>query len=267
MEVAAAAEAEAAAATAVATGGGNSGGGSSGGSSSGGGSSATECRSGKVWDKKSQKCVAPKQGLLDDDSLYEAGRGLAMAGRYGEAITVLGYVANKADPRVLNYLGYSHRKAGRIQVGLGYYQEALRINPDYVLAREYLGEAYLTLGDLASAQGPARRDPQALRQGLQGIFAAVPGTRQIRENLTATQRRRNRCRRKARLEACGRSEHAKSAPPPTLTWLGAPPYIAACSGALRPGGRLAQRESTPFTRVGSQVQSLHRPPIIQNKFS
>ena len=90
--------------------------------------------------------------MLDDDSLYEAGRGLAMAGRYGEAITVLGYVANKADPRVLNYLGFSHRKSGRIQVGLGYYEEALRINPDYVLAREYLGEAYLTLGDLASAQ-------------------------------------------------------------------------------------------------------------------
>jgi hypothetical protein len=134
------------------TGGGNSGGGSSGGSSSGGGSSATECRSGKVWDKKSHKCVEPKQGMLDDDSLYEAGRGLAMAGRYGEAITVLGYVADKADPRVLNYLGYSHRKAGRIKVGLGYYQEALRINPDYVLAREYLGEAYLTLGDLAAAQ-------------------------------------------------------------------------------------------------------------------
>lgn len=134
------------------SGGGSSGGGNSGGGSSGGGSSATECRSGKVWDKKSRKCVEPKQGLLDDDSLYEAGRGLAMAGRYGEAITVLGYVADKADPRILNYLGYSHRKAGRIAVGLGYYQEALRINPDYVLAREYLGEAYLTLGDLASAK-------------------------------------------------------------------------------------------------------------------
>src|SRR5690606_37729397 len=27
-------------------------------------------------------------------------------------------------------------------------------------------------------------------------------------------------------------------------------------------GRLAQRESTPFTRAGSQVQSLHRPPAF-----
>ena len=133
------------------SGSGGSGGGSSG-SSNGGGSSATECRPGKIWSKQQQKCVVPKQGLLDDDSLYEAGARLANAGRYGEAISVLGYIANKADPRVLNYLGYSHRKAGRIKVGLGYYQEALRINPDYTLAREYLGEAYLTLGDVASAK-------------------------------------------------------------------------------------------------------------------
>src|SRR5258707_12215003 len=27
-------------------------------------------------------------------------------------------------------------------------------------------------------------------------------------------------------------------------------------------GRVAQRESTPFTRVGSQVQSLSRPPLF-----
>ena len=30
-------------------------------------------------------------------------------------------------------------------------------------------------------------------------------------------------------------------------------------------GRLAQRESTAFTRQGSQVQSLHRPPCLQAK--
>ena len=45
------------------------------------------------------------------------GRDLAMAGRYGEAITVLGLAADKTDPRILNYLGYSHRKSGRIRSG------------------------------------------------------------------------------------------------------------------------------------------------------
>ena len=60
--------------------------------------------------------------------------------------------ADKTDPRILNYLGYSHRKQGRVLVGLGYYQEALRHNPDYTLVREYMGEAHLQLGDVAAAK-------------------------------------------------------------------------------------------------------------------
>jgi len=120
----------------------------------GGGNNTTQkCTGGKVWDKDQQKCVVPQYGQLSDDSIYEAGRDLAMAGRYGQAITVLGLAADKTDPRILNYLGYAHRKSGRIEVGLGYYQEALRIDPDYTLVREYLGEAYLQLGDVASARG------------------------------------------------------------------------------------------------------------------
>jgi Tetratricopeptide repeat len=136
-------------------GGGGSGGGSGGGGggSSGGGGSIAKCKAGTVLDRRTRKCVVPRQGLLDDDSLYEAGRELAMAGRYGEAITVLTLAANKSDARILNYLGYSHRKQGRIMVGLGYYREALHNDPEYVPAREYMGEAYLQLGDIASARG------------------------------------------------------------------------------------------------------------------
>lgn len=111
-----------------------------------------QCTNGKVWDKKLKKCVEPQRGQIDDDSIFEAGRYLAEHGRYDDAINVLTLAADKEDPRILNYLGYSHRKAGRITVGLGYYQEALRIDPDYVLVREYLGEAYLMLGDVASAR-------------------------------------------------------------------------------------------------------------------
>jgi tetratricopeptide (TPR) repeat protein len=113
---------------------------------------STQCKSGEVYDKNEKKCVPAKQGAVDDDSLFETGRALAYAGRYGEAIQMLGLVADKNDPRVLNMLGFSHRKSGRIEVGLGYYQEALAANPDFVLAREYMGEAFLTLGDIASAK-------------------------------------------------------------------------------------------------------------------
>jgi tetratricopeptide (TPR) repeat protein len=90
--------------------------------------------------------------MLDDDNIYDAGHALAMAGRYDEAIAVLSLAEDKTDPRILNYLGYSHRKAGRITVGLGYYQEALQNDPDYTLVREYLGEAHLQLGNIAAAR-------------------------------------------------------------------------------------------------------------------
>ncbi|MBA3449216.1 MAG: tetratricopeptide repeat protein [Pseudaminobacter sp.] len=119
----------------------------------GGGDPVPTCKEGQVYDKKTKKCVDQQgMGAIDDDSLYATGRQLALAGRYGEAITVLSLVENKADPRVLNYLGYAHRKQGRVLVGLGYYQEALRVDPDYTLVREYLGEAHLQLGDVASAR-------------------------------------------------------------------------------------------------------------------
>jgi tetratricopeptide (TPR) repeat protein len=122
----------------------------------GGGSSDSQpiptCKRGKAWDKKQRKCVAQRQGMFDDDRIYETGRALAMWGRYDEAIMVLSLAVDKTDPRILNYLGYSHRKEGRVLVGLGYYEEALRNDPDYTLVREYMGEAHLQLGDVAAAR-------------------------------------------------------------------------------------------------------------------
>ncbi len=107
---------------------------------------------GKVWDVKNKKCVDQAAMLLDDESIYETGRYLAVNGRYDEAITVLNGVANPNDKRVLTYLGYSYRKSGQIDVGMKYYADALAVDPNYVLVREYLGEAYIQKGDLAGAR-------------------------------------------------------------------------------------------------------------------
>jgi tetratricopeptide (TPR) repeat protein len=119
---------------------------------SGGGGSVPTCGTGKVYDKKAKKCVAQRAGAVDDETLYLTGRQLAQGGNYDEAIRVLSLAQNKNDPRILNYLGYSHRKAGRVLVGLGYYQEALKVDPNYTLVREYLGEAHLQMRDLAGAK-------------------------------------------------------------------------------------------------------------------
>lgn len=118
---------------------------------SGGSSSVNECAKGKAWDSAQQKCV-DKTSLNEHDATYETGRELAKAGRFGEAIMVLASIADAADPRVFSTLGYSHRMQGRIEVGLGYYEEALRLDPDFAPAREYMGEAYLQKGDVDGAR-------------------------------------------------------------------------------------------------------------------
>ncbi|WP_299860441.1 tetratricopeptide repeat protein [uncultured Hoeflea sp.] len=119
---------------------------------SGASDTTSQCRNGKVWDKRQGKCVDPQKGAIDDDSLYEAGRDLAYAGRYDQAIDVLTLASNRNDKRILNFLGFAHRKAGRLEVGIGYYLQALEIDPEYALVREYYGEALLMKGDLEGAR-------------------------------------------------------------------------------------------------------------------
>jgi tetratricopeptide (TPR) repeat protein len=101
--------------------------------------------------KKTKVCAPAVTGLLGDDDLFEQGRALAKEGHYDWALDVLALVENQNDPKVLNYIGYSHRKSGRLDTGITYYRKALALNPDFVLAREYLGEGYVAAGrvDLA----------------------------------------------------------------------------------------------------------------------
>jgi tetratricopeptide (TPR) repeat protein len=116
--------------------------------------SAQKCKKGEVWDKKKKKCVKAAAGVIPDEDLYQQGRGLAKEGEYEWALTVLAAVSDQKDPRVLNYTGYSYRKLGQLEKGIGYYEQALAIDPNYVLVREYLGEGYVAAGkvDLAKAQ-------------------------------------------------------------------------------------------------------------------
>ena len=145
-----------AAAFAAGSGGSGNNGASAGGSSGNGGSSPSThgCKQGEVWDKKSKACIKSSGSLLPDEELFQQGRALAKEGNYDWALTVLAQAKNQKDPRVLTYIGYSNRKAGRLDIGIGYYQQALAIDPNFVTAREYLGEGYMKAGkvDLAKAE-------------------------------------------------------------------------------------------------------------------
>lgn len=120
-----------------------------------------KCKTGEVvktirkkGKKTVKKCVKAVAGIIPNDEMYQQGRLLAKQGEYEWALTVLAAITDQNDPKIMNYMGYANRKAGRLDIALTYYQKALAINPDFVLAREYLGEGYVAAGklDLAKVQ-------------------------------------------------------------------------------------------------------------------
>lgn len=96
-------------------------------------------------------CVGVAKAGMPENELFYAGYWLAKSGKYEEA---LGYLelASKRDERVETYIGYATRKMGNVEAALPHYARALDLNPNYVVARAYLGEAYLSQGDKSRAK-------------------------------------------------------------------------------------------------------------------
>jgi tetratricopeptide (TPR) repeat protein len=84
---------------------------------------------------------------------YAAGLEAVKAGAWQRAIQVLDKVVAQDDRNAdaYNFLGYSHRKLGEYQRALAEYKRALAIDPKHRGAHEYIGEAYLALGNLDKA--------------------------------------------------------------------------------------------------------------------
>lgn len=122
----------------------------------GGGSDAVTCPRGEVYDPGRMKCVKQQAGILPDAALAEYAYALARAGRYDESLDVLNLLANPNTAKALNYRGYATRKLGRVEEGIGFYRQAVALDPRYAHVREYLGEAYAIKGDIARARAQLR---------------------------------------------------------------------------------------------------------------
>lgn len=107
-------------------------------------------------------CVGAASAKMADEELFYAGYWLAKNGQYERA---LGYLklAQKKDERVLTYIGFATRKLGKVDEALPLYRKALEVNPNYVVARAYMGEAFLTKGEPDKAR--AELDEIAQRCG------------------------------------------------------------------------------------------------------
>jgi Flp pilus assembly protein TadD len=85
---------------------------------------------------------------------YAAGKQAFDRKDWGEAVRRFSR-ATLLDPDnadIHNYLGFSYRRMGQLELAFKYYHRALALNPRHRGAHEYIGEAYLMAGDLAGAQ-------------------------------------------------------------------------------------------------------------------
>jgi tetratricopeptide (TPR) repeat protein len=96
-------------------------------------------------------CVGAASAKMADEELFYAGYWLAKNGQYEKALSYL-TLAQSKDERVHTYIGFATRKLGHVDEALPHYRKALAVNPDYVVARAYLGEAFLTKGELDKAR-------------------------------------------------------------------------------------------------------------------
>lgn len=96
-------------------------------------------------------CVGPASLELSDADLFYAGYWMARLGRYDQAIAYLS-AAKTPDARTLTYLGFATRKSGNVGKAFAFYEKALALDPDYVVARAYLGEAFVTVGNEKAAR-------------------------------------------------------------------------------------------------------------------
>jgi tetratricopeptide (TPR) repeat protein len=88
------------------------------------------------------------------DPEFAAGKRALVAEDWNAAITMF-ESASLRDPRnpdIQNYIGYAYRRLRQLGPAIGHYQQALMLNPRHRSAHEHLGEAYLVLGEPATAE-------------------------------------------------------------------------------------------------------------------
>jgi tetratricopeptide (TPR) repeat protein len=94
-----------------------------------------------------------EQALIADAD-YVAGMAALKANDFSGALPrFLGALKRYPEAANLhNELGYTFRKLGRLDKAFEHYKRALAIDPRHRGAHEYIGEAYLMVGDVVSAE-------------------------------------------------------------------------------------------------------------------
>ena len=106
------------------------------------------------WPICTMTVATPDADWATLDPEFAAGKKALVAEDWDAAITTLKSAALR-DPRnadIQNYIGYAHRRLRQLGPAIGHYQQALMLNPSHRSAHEHMGEAYLVLGEPATAE-------------------------------------------------------------------------------------------------------------------
>jgi Flp pilus assembly protein TadD len=105
--------------------------------------------------------AAPAWANLGEDDSGDSGNADWIEGKkaveaqdWKRALPLLSRAA-AAEPKnadIQNWLGFAQRKLGNMDAAFAAYAEALKLNPRHKHAHEYIGEAYLMVGNVAKAE-------------------------------------------------------------------------------------------------------------------
>jgi tetratricopeptide (TPR) repeat protein len=114
------------------------------------------------------------------EARYNEGLALIKKHEWGAAEEAFrGAIAVRKDfPEAWNELGHVLKRERRFEEAVAAYHEALRLRPDYAQALEYLGEAYVAMGQLDQARATlAKLEPLDDALGRQLASAIAGNTR------------------------------------------------------------------------------------------
>jgi Flp pilus assembly protein TadD len=96
----------------------------------------------------------PGEEENSQDPEYSQGVAAVEAKDWKTAIRLLSSAAlrDTRNADIQNYLGYAYRNTGELGSAFKHYQRALQLNPRHRGAHEYVGEAYLMIGNVAKAE-------------------------------------------------------------------------------------------------------------------
>ena len=114
------------------------------------------------------------------DKLFQEAKSHVDQDEFAKALPLLekAHRRNRKDAKILNLLAYTQRNLGEIDLAIENYHLALKIDPNFAEAREYLGEAYLQaalreLETLKSYGSRAEEEYNELKEAIEEVSLKV----------------------------------------------------------------------------------------------